>query len=282
MNPHYKLYTAEAGKKSRYSLFSAPFKDLADSQGLAMRLTIRDIKSSYRGSFLGVLWIFITPLMNTLIWMMLNVSGVVRIAETPIPYPVYIFTGTMLWSVFTESLLSPLNQTTSSKSILSKINFPKEALILSGIYKILFNTGIKLILMFGTMLILGVYPDWHLLFFPIALFSLMFAGTAFGMLAAPLGLLYGDVGRIIPMATQVLMYMSPVVYVMKGEGVLQKIMAINPLTPLLVNARNWLTGLHSEQIYYFICINLVLIPVFFAGWLFYRVSIPIIVERSGS
>jgi lipopolysaccharide transport system permease protein len=282
MNPHYKLYTAEVGKKSRYGLFSAPFRDLAESQGLAMRLTIRDIKSSYRGSFLGVLWIFITPLMNTLIWLMLNVSGVVRIAETPIPYPVYIFTGTMLWSVFTESLLSPINQTTSSKSILSKINFPKEALILSGIYKILFNTGIKLMLMFGTMLILGVYPDWHLLLFPFALFSLMFAGTALGMLAAPLGLLYGDVGRIIPMATQVLMYMSPVVYVMKGEGVLQKIMAINPLTPLLVNARNWLTGLQSEQIFYFIGVNMVLIPVFFAGWLFYRVSIPIIVERSGS
>ena len=71
------------------------------------------------------------PLANAAVWLFLNGSGIVTPGDTGLPYPVYVFAGTMLWSVFMDAANAPLQQTTAAKPMLAKINFPCEALILS-------------------------------------------------------------------------------------------------------------------------------------------------------
>ncbi len=89
-----------------------------------------------------------SALANTAVWLFLNASGIVRMGETVLPYPVYVFTGTMLWAIFMEAASAPLQQTTAAKPMLAKINFPREALIVSGNYQTLFNAGIKIALIY--------------------------------------------------------------------------------------------------------------------------------------
>jgi lipopolysaccharide transport system permease protein len=106
-------------------------------------------------------------------------------------------------------------------------------------------------------------------------------GFTIGLLATPLGMLYNDVGRAIPMMMQLLMYLSPVVYIVTDDGWLSKIIAMNPTTPLIINGRNTFIGLPLENLSYFGIIGGVMFVLFFIGWFFYRFSIPIIVERNG-
>lgn len=282
MSNQIKKYTAGSNSMSFSGIVSEMFRDLRASKDLSWRLAVRDTKSLYRQSFLGILWAFFTPLMNTLVWVFLNSTGVVKMDDVGIPYTVYVFVGTMLWSILLESLTSPLQQTQAAQSMMTKINFPKEALIVSGIYKILFNSLIKVVLIIIAMVALGVYPNQYTLLFPVSLFSLILFGTAIGLFLTPVGMLYTDIGRAIPLVMQFFMYFSPVVYLAPKSGTLSKLIHINPVTPLINNARNWLTGFEAESLQYFIWINVAVLALLFVGWLLYRISIPIIVERMSS
>ncbi len=279
MENQIQVYEPSSRQGSVGTIISQMFKDLFSSGDLAYRLFIRDKKSEYRQSIFGVLWAFFTPLATTLVWIFMNASGAVKITGTTIPYPVFVFLGTMIWSILTESLTTPLNQTSASRGLLSKVNFPKEAILTSGFYKILFNTGIKLILIAVMLIIFKVKVDSNIFLFPIMLVFIILFGYSFGLLITPIGMLYKDVGRMIPLLMSFLMYLSPVVYKNNSTGTLAKIIDINPLTPIINTGRNLLSAGPVENPIYLIIITAVMLVLLFIGWMFYRVSIPIIVER---
>ena len=118
-------------------LFEELFGDIERSGFLARQLAERDIKAEYRQSYLGIIWAFLNPLLTAGFWIFLNLSGAIKVTDTGIPYPVYAFSGTLLWSIMVASINSPSQSTNSARSLLNKINFPKEALIFSGIFKLL-------------------------------------------------------------------------------------------------------------------------------------------------
>jgi len=76
------------------------------------------------------------------------------------------------------------------------------------------------------------------------------------------------------------MYATPVVYAIpKKTGLLKTVMEMNPLTPLILTTRDLLVGQNSDYGMYYMIIIAACIPLFFLGLVFYRISIPIIVER---
>lgn len=257
-------------------------RDLYASRELAWRLTVRDLSAQYRQTFLGFLWAIILPLANTLVWIFLSRSGVINISETPLPYPVYVFTGTMLWAILMDALNAPLQMVTASKSMLAKINFPREALVIAGVYQVTINALIKVTLLLIALLAMGIYPNFSALLFPIALFSLILVGTVIGLSLAPVGLLYSDVGKAIPLMMQFLMYITPVVFAMPKDGFSATLFRCNPLTPLILTARDWLTGLTPMHLYYFMVVNFIAIILLFLFWIVFRLAMPILIERIGN
>ena len=172
----------------------------------------------------------------------------------------------MLWAIFMDSLNAPLVQTNAAKSMLAKIDFPREALIMSGILQTVFNSCIKIGLLIVVLLSFGIYPDWRLILFPLSVISLILAGTMVGLLVTPIGMLYTDVGKTIPLVMQFLMFITPVVFPMPTAGWAVKIFEYNPLSPLILTTRNWLTGFPSDYLGQFLIINL-LAFFLFGRWL---------------
>lgn len=254
-------------------------RDLLASRELAWRLAVRDISAQYRQAALGFLWAIILPLANTLIWLFLNGSGLVSVDATALPYPVYVLTGTVLWSIFMDAVSAPVQVTTAAKSMLAKINFPREALIISGIYQTAFNALIKAFLMFFALLFIGVHPGWSLLLAPIGFVSLILAGTVLGLLLTPIGLLYSDIGKSLPLLLQFLMFLSPVVFPLPEDGWGATVVRMNPLTQLILTARDWLTGLAPQSLDSFLMINVCLLVMLVFVWIIYRLAMPILVER---
>ena len=260
-------------------LLGQTLTDFFGSHFLALQLTRRDVSAQYRQSYFGILWLFITPLASAAIWVFLNSSGTITITDTGIPYPVYAFSGTLIWSILLESINAPMASTNAARGIISKINFPKEALVLSGIYKLLFNSSFKVLLLVVFIFAFGVGFHWSLLLLPLVLVMAVVFGTSLGLLITPIGLLYSDVSRLISMGLSLLMYVTPVVYGIPKTGVMKTIMTYNPFTPFILTIRDVAVGSFPEFLNSFIGLTGLGIVLFFIGLVIYRVSIPVIVER---
>ncbi len=70
-----------------------------------------------------------------------------------------------------------------------------------------------------------------LLLFPVGILSLLLIGTAVGLLITPVGMLYTDIGRAIPLLMQFAMYLTPVVFPDAQGGWAATLFELNPLTP---------------------------------------------------
>ena len=81
---------------------------------------------------------------------------------------------------------------------------------------------------------------------------------------------------------QFLMYLTPVVFAMPKEGLPATLFRLNPLTPLILTARDWLTGFTPEHLAYFVVVNVVSIVLLFMFWVVFRLAMPILIERIGS
>jgi lipopolysaccharide transport system permease protein len=261
-------------------LLKESLKDIWESRYLARQLAERDIKAQYRQSYFGMLWAFIIPLLTAAVWIFLNLSGTVQISDTGIPYPIYVFSGTLLWSIITEAINSPYQSTTSARGLLSKINFPKEALIISGIYKLLFNSAVKIALLVVFVFLFGVGFHWSLFLLPFSIFGALLFGTTIGLFITPIGMLYTDVSKIISIGFRFLMFITPVLYTIPEDGIMRTVMQLNPISPIILTSRAMITGATPEYLGYYLIVFLLCIPLFFIGLVSYRVSIPIIVERS--
>ena len=280
--PRITIYTPNSSLASPLKMMRDMFRDLAVSQGLAWRLTVRDIRAQYRQSFLGILWALILPLANTLVWIFLSGSGIIKMESTSLPYPAYVFSGTMLWAIFMDAVNTPLQVNIAAKPMLTKINFPREALIMAGLYQTLFNASIKIVLLIGALIFMGIYPGWSILLLPVGILSLILTGTVVGLLITPVGLLYTDVGKAIPLLMQFLMFLTPVVFPMPKEGVAATLFYLNPVTPLILTARDWITGFSPEYPGYFLAVNGGAVVLLLMVWIVYRLAMPILIERMGS
>lgn len=273
------VYSPESSLRNPAKMVREMFQDLLAGRELAWQLALRDLKAQYRQTALGLLWAFILPLANTAAWLFIHSAGIVTVQDTALPYAVYVFTGTILWAIFMDAVNAPLQQTIAAKPMLAKINFPREALMLSGVYQTLFNAAIKIIVLLAALLVMGVYPGGGLVFFPFAVFSLILAGTALGLLITPVGMLYSDIGKGLPLLMQFFMYLTPVVFPMPSGGWAATLFKYNPLTPLILTARDLITGFVPQHLDAFWLVNISMLVLLALVWVVYRAAMPILIER---
>lgn len=254
-----------------------------DGRYLGKRLFIRDINALYRQSLLGWAWAIIIPALSTAVWVFLNKSGIMNIEVPGVPYPIFVLSGMVLWQSFLEALNAPLMSFNGSLRVLTKINFPKEALIISGIYKVMFNLGIKLCLLLLLFLYYGYNPGWGILLAPLAIIALILLGFSIGIIILPIGALYNDVNRVIQAGSQFVFLLTPILYPIAMEGSRYYIDRANPLAVMLTYARDLLLGLDTADLSSWYTLHAVVFGfLLLIGLIIYRLSVPILVERMGS
>lgn len=276
------VYSPESGITHLGKLLRSMVNDFKDANALGLRLAKRNVKALYRQSFLGYFWSVIPPFMTAFVWIFLNKQNVVNIAITDIPYPLFVLTGAMLWQIFSESVLAPLKAVQSSASMLTKINFPRESLILSGIYEVIFNSFIKI----GLILLIFAYfkfiPGVEFILAIIGIISIIVFGNMVGLLLTPFGMLYSDISRGLGVFLQFAIYLTPVIYPSPQSGVAAALMKFNPVAPLITTTRSFLLITPIHNLNSFIIISAASLILFFVGIIIYKIAMPIIIERIGS
>lgn len=276
------VYTSESRIRKPLQLFQEMIRDLLAARELAWRLLIRDISSQYRQSQLGVLWAFLPPIITAMGLLVGRNVGVLNIGDTDIPYPAYVMFSMTLWQTFVESFTGQLAALNAAKPMLAKISFPREAIILAKLGEVLFNFGIKLILIVGLFIWFKIPVTWSVFLAPVGLIHLVVLGTGIGLLLAPVGALYGDIAKAIPLILSPWLLLTPVIYPTPKEGLFATIVNLNPVTHLLVTTRDLATsGLIANPTGFWI-VSVLAFGLLLIAWLFYRLAIPLIVERMSS
>ena len=108
---------------------------------------------------------------------------------------------------------------------------------------------------------------------------LVLVGTTVGLLLTPVGMLYADIGKSLPLLMQFLMYLTPVVFPIPASGWAATLFKFNPMTPLILTTRDWLTGFSPEYLGKFFLISTLIIALLLVVWIVYRAAMPILIER---
>lgn len=277
------VYSQQMMRKGLIAFFADIFADFREGHNLGRQLFIRDTKALYRQSFLGLVWAFIPPIITAILWIFLNNSRVITVEVKGMSYALFAVVGTFLWQVVTISITTTLNTVNSGKTLLTKLNFPRESLLIHAFYTILFNTAILFVITAVISLTVGWVPDWSFLLFPFVLLALVLVGFVIGLLSLTIFGIIADFSRIIPIALQLLMYVSAVIFpTPKGDGLASTIFQINPFTHLITFCRSFYVHLPLEHTTGFVVILGLTLVLLLLGLFIYRITMPIVIERLGS
>lgn len=274
-------YTPDSQLRNLPQFLRGTRRSLRASWGVASRLFVRDLKSRYRQSVLGYLWLFGPPLAVTAVWVLLNAGNVVNAGETGVPYVVYVLVGTVLWQGFLDAINSPLQQFSNAAGLLSKVHFPAESLLLAGLFGVLLNLLIRSSLLIPVFIATGTVPSIAVVLAPVGALVLVSFGFGIGLQLTPVGALYKDVGEGIAIVSSFLFLVTPVVWAPGDQGAGRYLAAVNPLTPLISTARDWLTGGSAVPSAGWIAMSVVTVLMVACGWLFFRLSVPHLIDRIG-
>lgn len=274
------VYQPESRLRHPLQLLREMWQDLLASRELAWQLIKRDIQSQYRQSFLGIIWAFIPPIVTAIGLTFLKEVKILNLGETEIPYPVYVALSMTLWQTFSKTLNSIMGTARKAKGLLSKLNVPPESFILSQLGMILFNFVIGLIPIAFFFIWFKVGITWTIIIAPVAFIHLLLFATGVGLVIGPFSCLYQDISKVMGFIMRGWIFVTPVIYETPRQGIWSVLVRLNPVTPLLVTTRELATtGNISEPIGFWVA-SIIAIVLTIVGWVFYRISLPFIIERA--
>ncbi len=276
-----RIYTPEPLMRHPGAVVRDIFADLWSGRALAWRLFVRDLRAAYRQTLLGYVWALLPPLVAAATFIFLQSQGITRIEVVGLPYAAFALMGTLLWQIFADALVSPSASLTSARAMLVKVNFPREAVLLGGFYMVVFNALIRVVLLAAVVAFWRLPVGPTLAFLPVALLGLMAAGFAVGLLITPVAGLYGDASRAIPIVSTFWMLLTPVVYPPRTGGIAGWLATWNPLSPLVMTARETLTGQTLAHLEPFFIVSTGSVLLVLLGLVGFRIAMPHLIERMG-
>lgn len=223
-------------------LFRFPQSILVNRE-LLWRLTEREILVKYRGSTLGIFWSIITPLAMLAIYTFVF-SQVFRarwggLEQTgPMAFAINLFAGLIVFNIFSECAGRAPGLIISNPNYVKKVVFPLEILGCVAVGTAIFNAATSLmILMFFELISLHYLPI-TLLWLPIVWIPLILGSLAFTWLLSAIGVFLRDIGQLVGLFLNMLMFMSPIFFPISALPELwQPILKLNPLAQVIVQTR---------------------------------------------
>ena len=274
-----RVITPHEGAEAFSYAITSFIRDFPQSRALAWRMLLRDTRAMYRQSLLGYVWLVLPPLATVLVWVFLNNQNLVNIETGDVPYPVFVLTGTVLWTAFNSSVMAMQGIMGDARSTLSKVNFPHEALVMSAFGKSLLNSIVPVFLLIPALIIYGINTSFSMLLFPIGFLVIILLGCAIGLIFVPIGALYGDVGRGIQLVLRFGFFVTPVIYALPDSGISRTLLLWNPVTAPLVSSRSWLIGGEAPLVMEMISVGAISLLLLGVAMIAFKVVMPHLIER---
>lgn len=210
--------------------------------------TWRDVKVKYKQTFLGFLWAVLQPLLMVVIFTLFFAKAL-KIPALAVPYPVFVFSGLLVWNTFASGLTNAANSMISNAPIIKKIYFPRLIIPVSAILVSLFDFLMAFIVFIFLLFFFNQPVSANAIWcWPLAVFLAGVATLGPGSLLAALTVKYRDFRYVIPFLVQVLFFISPVIYPVSliDSPLLKYVVVASPLYAPIELIRLPLVGLSLD------------------------------------
>jgi lipopolysaccharide transport system permease protein len=211
---------------------------------LLLKLIWRDVVGRYRGSLIGLLWSFVTPLIMLAVYTFVftyvfQARWNVGEGEPRALFALVLFSGLMLHGLLAEVLNRSPSIIINNVNYVKKVVFPLELLPIVILGAALFHFAINVGVMLLAMLLMGMPLHATILLYPLVVLPLVPLTLGLGWGLAALGVFVRDIGQLIGIVTTILLFLSPIFFPLDAlPPLLQKLLVLNPLTIIIENARN--------------------------------------------
>lgn len=196
----------------------------------------KEIRGKYKGSFLGILWSFVNPLLSVLVYALVFPF---ILKDSPDNYLVYLIVGILPWTFFTTVINQGTFTILGNAGIIKKVYFPREILpisvVTSGLVNFMISCLIILLFLFAT----GMGVTWHIVFFPLVVIIQYILSLGIIFITGSINVYIRDAEYIINFILSMLFYATPILYDPSTfSGSLQWIFQINPMAIIINGYRN--------------------------------------------
>ncbi|MDR2596402.1 MAG: ABC transporter permease [Treponema sp.] len=202
-------------------IFDLQIRELIRYRDLIFLFVKRDFVTQYKQTILGPLWYIISPLISTVMYTFVF-GRLANIGTDGIPYTLFYYSGTMLWTFFSGCFNDSSNVFINNANIFGKVYFPRLVVPINYV----FSNSIKIMVQFVMLMAFFIYyliigssgggtplhPSWFMLFFPLLVVWLAAIGVGAGIIISSLTTKYRDLQRLVSFAIGLAMYATPVVY----------------------------------------------------------------------
>jgi ABC-type polysaccharide/polyol phosphate export permease len=215
----------------------ASLQQLFRYRALISSLVARELKARYRGSWLGVVWSFINPLLLLLIYSFVF-TVVLPGAHPPElePFALFLFCGILPWTWFSSSLLESANVLIAGGNLIKKVLFPAEVLpivvVLAGLVH--FCLGLPILAAFLVYYRVPVWPS-DLLWFPIIVCVQLVLTVGLALIVSALTVHFRDVRDLLANLLSLWFFATPIIYpIDQAPERVRRLLNLNPFTHLAV------------------------------------------------
>ncbi len=213
-------------------------------------LSLREIQIRYKQSVLGVAWAVLQPLALMLMFTLIF-STLLKVPSEGIAYPVFSYSALMFWTFFSNSLSSAIPSLESNAALIKKIYFPREFFPMSSVFAAIFDLIIAAFIFLCMMFYYHVHFTLNILYvIPLLIVQTIFMmGVCF--IFSALNAYYRDIKYALPLAIQIWMYATPIIYpITLIPERFKTYYLLNPMTGLIESYRNILVqGKGPEGLY---------------------------------
>lgn len=201
-----------------------------------------DLKIRFVRSKLGALWMIVHPLTQVLIFALILsevLSAKLPGIDSKYAYALYLMSGTLAWSLFSETLTRSLTLFVDNGNLMKKMAFPRICLPLILAGSVLVNNLLLLLAIFGVFALLGYFPGASALWLPLLMLLTLTLSLGMGMILGIMNVSMRDIGQVVPVVLQALFWMTPIVYslsILPAEY--RHWFGMNPLYPLVTSYQN--------------------------------------------
>jgi lipopolysaccharide transport system permease protein len=170
-----------------------------------------------------------------------------RLAGIPadgLPYPLFSYTGLLIWMFFAQGLSQSANSLVGSANLITKVYFPRAIIplsaVLGGLVDLAVASPVLLILMWHY----GVWPGVGALVLPGLLLLALITTSGVGLYLSALNVEYRDVRYVVPFLIQLLLFLTPVIYpaskvapVLARLGAPEWVWGLNPMAGVVEGFR---------------------------------------------
>lgn len=244
----------------------APFAaDLWTHRELLWQFTLRNVELRHKGSHLGLIWSFLSPLLMLGLYVLVfgyifGGSFGVLPGETRVDYALGVFLGLTLFQLLAETLGVSPTLIVSNPNFVKKVVFPLEILPAANVGAALFHMFISLALVTISLFLFGHSSTWGVLWLPVIVIPLILLCLGIAWFFSALGVFFRDVGQVMQFLTMAMMFSSAVFY--SGQKIPHNAwvwMRFNPMLLAIELARNaalWQRPMNLNHLAYLYTLSL--------------------------